>query len=66
MVRRERKIKSMKETILRFRNELGDMIGICIIGVCIDEDGIILHHITDFYVITYVLFGIHELLDDYV
>lgn len=66
MIKTGKKIKSIKETIVKFRNEVVDTITICIIALCVSEDGLILHYVTDFYVITYVLFAIHRASNDYI
>ena len=65
MIKTGKKLKSIKETIARFRDELVDTIALCIMGLCISEDGLILHYIVDFYVIIYVLFAIHKASNDY-
>ena len=65
MIRRTgKKIRLLKEAIKKFRNELVNSITICIVALCVEEDGIILHYVTDFYVIIFVLFALHKLFND--
>ena len=59
------KLNTLKATILRFRNQLVDTITACVLVFCINEAGVILHHVIDFYIITYGLFVLHELCSDY-
>lgn len=59
------KIKSLKSTVLRLRRQLVDSITVCIMAACVREDGLVMHYIVDFYIVTYALFAAHQWLDEY-
>lgn len=54
----------MKEIARKYRNEIVNSVSIGLIALCIGEDGVVLHYITDFYVITFVMFALHKLFND--
>ena len=43
-----------------------DSLTVCIMGVCLSEDGQVFHYIIDFYIIAHVLFAAHQCFDEYI
>ena len=43
-----------------------DTVTICIIAVFLSEDGSMMHYIVDFYIVAYLLFALHQYLDEYI
>ena len=57
-------IEMTKKAVLRYSNELINILILCILGIIINEDGIMMHYTTDLYIIIHLLFATYKLYDD--
>ena len=53
-----------KKAMLRFSNEIINMLILCILGLIMDEDGIMMHYALDLYIIMHTVFAIYKLYDN--
>jgi len=46
------------------RKYIVDTITICVMAICLSEEGIVYHYIINFYIITFIIFAVHQQVND--
>ena len=63
IIKTGKNIRSLKCILKKLRKKFVNIITLCIMAICLSEDGIVTHYIIDFYIIAHILFAVHGFFD---